>query len=126
MFAEVSVVPAGDARLVHFSRRWASHRLITEFMVKLFSEFDSGNPSAAEDLKQSGYRRTHSLTSFSHREFKNTVFEHLKDSLVTGVHNIASRDRQDEVVDRSVKSVAVRNRFAFRVSRLQCGGGCLF
>jgi hypothetical protein len=55
----LSTVFEGDARLIHYSRCWAAHRVITEFMVKLFADFDIGNSIAAEALKQSGMFTIH-------------------------------------------------------------------
>jgi hypothetical protein len=48
----------------------------------------------------SDFERRLSLTAFCHRAFKDVVFEPLKESLVSGVHDIAGRDRRGEVVDR--------------------------
>lgn len=41
-----------------------------------------------------------SLTTFSVRAFKNVVFTGLAASIVHCVHDIATRDRNDVVVDR--------------------------
>jgi hypothetical protein len=48
----------------------------------------------------SGFTRKLSLTSFSLRQFKDIVFTPFKDSLVSFIHDLVTRDREGDVVDR--------------------------
>ncbi len=50
--ASAAAIPSGEARLVYFSRRWQAHRLITEWMVRLFTDMDPGNPGNMDRFKQ--------------------------------------------------------------------------
>ena len=47
-----------------------------------------------------GFTRKLSLTSFSLRQFKDIVFTPFKDSLVSFIHDLVTRDREGDVVDR--------------------------
>ncbi len=49
-----------------------------------------------------GFTRKLSLTSYSHRKFKELVFTPARDTLVVFVHDLITRDREGGVVDRFV------------------------
>jgi hypothetical protein len=100
-------VPPGDGRLRMFSLVWTAHRLVTEWLVRLFSPADPGEPFNSDRMNTIGFKRPVSLTSWAHRQFKAVVFEKARDMLVESVHDAMNRDREGGVTDRTVAKNAI-------------------
>jgi len=105
--ATVLAVPPGDGRLRMFSLVWTAHRLVTEWLVRLFSPADPGEPFNSDRMNTIGFKRPVSLTSWAHRQFKAVVFEKARDMLVESVHDAMNRDREGGVTDRTVAKNAI-------------------
>jgi hypothetical protein len=103
----LAVVPQGDARLRMFSALWTAHRLVTEWLVRMFSPVDCGDPHNKDKMTLVEFKRVVSLTSWAHREFKAVVFTTAKEGLVQSVHDVMNRDREGAVVDRSAVKNAI-------------------
>jgi hypothetical protein len=103
----LAAVPGGDARLRMFSAVWTAHRLVTEWLVRMFSPVDCGDPHNKDKMTLVEFKRVVSLTSWAYREFKAVVFTTAKEGLVQSVHDVMNRDREGAVVDRSVVKNAI-------------------
>jgi hypothetical protein len=88
--------------LTEFSKRWGAHRLITEWIVLLFKEFDTASISP-DQHSLFGITDKTTLTAMCHRLFKSAAFDSVKDALMASIRELVRRDREGEVVDRCVK-----------------------
>ena len=87
-------MPPGDARLSMLCKQWIAHRLIVEWMVRVFRQCDLVD-------------RKLSLTSYSHRQFKAVVYVPIREMLVSYIIDLVHRDRLGEVIDRTIVKSAV-------------------
>jgi hypothetical protein len=100
--ARVRRITDSQALLTEFSKRWGAHRLITEWVVLLFKEFDPAN-LPGDQQSQYNIKDKTTLTAMCHRLFKSAAFDSVKDALMTSIRELVRRDREGEVVDRCVK-----------------------